>query len=78
MDTNPHSLSANGWLEDTSKVQKYVMSDEDYDRRDDTYRKHKEAMRKVRFAYIILHPVLVGGCQDRGKLKPMPPSDRNS
>ena len=38
IDTDPTSLSANGWLEDTSKVEKYVMSEEDYGRRDNTYR----------------------------------------
>lgn len=38
IDTDPTSLSANGWLEDTSKVEKYVMSEEDYAKRDNTYR----------------------------------------
>ena len=42
IDTDPTSVSANGWLEDTSKVAKYVMSDEDYNRRENTYRKFKE------------------------------------
>ncbi|CAL8462895.1 g2429 [Coccomyxa elongata] len=41
IDTNPNSLSARGWLEDTSKVQKYVMSDADYDARENTYRQYK-------------------------------------
>ncbi|PRW56915.1 tubulin folding cofactor B [Chlorella sorokiniana] len=43
IDTDPTSLSANGWLEDVSKVDKYVMSDEAYAARDNTYRKYKEA-----------------------------------
>ena len=47
-DTNPHSLSAHGWLEDTRKVAKYVMSDEDYARRENTYRAYKEQRRKAR------------------------------
>ena len=34
--------AANGWLEDVSKVEKYVMSDEQYAARDNTYRKYKE------------------------------------
>jgi hypothetical protein len=38
IDQDPTSLSANGWLEDTSKVEKYVMSEEDYNKRDNTYR----------------------------------------
>ncbi len=38
-----------GWLEDVSKVEKYVMSDADYDAREDTYRKFKEErLREVR------------------------------
>ncbi|KAK9843543.1 hypothetical protein WJX81_008120 [Elliptochloris bilobata] len=45
-DTNPHSLSAHGWLEDTRKVVKYVMSDEDYARRENTYRSYKERRRQ--------------------------------
>mmetsp|Transcript_14739 Transcript_14739/g.44518 ORF Transcript_14739/g.44518 Transcript_14739/m.44518 type:complete len:279 (+) Transcript_14739:360-1196(+) len=46
IDTDPHSLSANGWLEDVSKVQKYEMSDEDYAQRENTYRKFKEQKLK--------------------------------
>ena len=36
-------VAANGWLEDTGKVEKYVMSEEAYAARDNTYRKFKEA-----------------------------------
>ncbi len=46
-DLNPHSLSANGWLEDVSKVEKYVMSDEEYNKRANTVRAHKQMKRKV-------------------------------
>lgn len=42
IDTDPTSMSANGWLEDVSKVEKYMMSDEDYNARADTFRKYKE------------------------------------
>lgn len=38
IDTDPTSASANGWLEDTSKVAKYMMSDADYSKREGTYR----------------------------------------
>ncbi len=48
IDTDPLSLSANGWLEDTSKVQKYEMSDQAYAERENTYRKFKEQRLKVR------------------------------
>jgi tubulin-folding cofactor B len=41
VDNDPQSLSANGWLEDVSKVKKYEMSDEDYEKRESTYRKWK-------------------------------------
>ena len=47
IDTDPLSASANGWLEDTSKVQKYEMSDEAYDQRENTYRKFKEQKLQV-------------------------------
>lgn len=42
IDTDPMSASANGWLEDTSKVEKYMMSDDDYNKRENTYRKFKQ------------------------------------
>ncbi len=32
VDTDPHSLSRDGGLDDLSQVQKYRMSDEDYDK----------------------------------------------
>lgn len=54
-DTNPHSLSAHGWLEDTRKVAKYVMSDADYARRENTYRAYKEQRRKARLRAGLLH-----------------------
>lgn len=41
IDTDPTSASANGWLEDVSKVEKYMMSDAEYDKRENTYRKFK-------------------------------------
>ena len=34
LDTNPHSLSANGWLEDVSLVKKYEISEEAYNKRE--------------------------------------------
>lgn len=66
IDTNPNSLSARGWLEDTSKVQKYVMSDADYNARENTYRKYKEQKLKVRVncpQYTCQTPLPTGTCR---------------
>jgi hypothetical protein len=41
VDTDPTSSSAGGWLEDTSLVDKYKMSDEDYGKREESYRNFK-------------------------------------
>lgn len=46
IDEDPYSASANGWLEDTSLVPKYVMPDDVYDKKENTYRKFKAKMRK--------------------------------
>jgi len=40
-DLDPHSLSANGGLEDVSLVKKYEISEEDYNKREDNFRKWK-------------------------------------
>lgn len=42
IDVDTNSMSANGWLEDVSKVNKYMMSDEDYEAREGTYRQWKK------------------------------------
>lgn len=41
VDTDPNSLSKNGGLEDVTQVEKYKMSDADYDKREKSYRKFK-------------------------------------
>lgn len=46
VDSDPTSASAGGWLEDTSLVQKYKMSDEDYSKRENTYKKWKDGKIK--------------------------------
>merc|ERR1719231_256998 len=43
-DTDPYSGAKGGALEDVSLVKKYEMSDEDYDKRDNTYRAYKKKM----------------------------------
>ena len=50
IDTDPTSLSAGGWLEDVSKVEKYEISDEAYNLRENTYRKFKEKKLQVRLS----------------------------
>eukprot|EP00284_Hemiselmis_tepida_P017663 CAMPEP_0174928184 /NCGR_PEP_ID=MMETSP1355-20121228/22777_1 /TAXON_ID=464990 /ORGANISM="Hemiselmis tepida, Strain CCMP443" /LENGTH=309 /DNA_ID=CAMNT_0016174329 /DNA_START=43 /DNA_END=972 /DNA_ORIENTATION=- len=41
VDLDPHSMSAGGWLEDTSLVKKYEISEEAYAQRENTYRNFK-------------------------------------
>ena len=48
IDTDPMSVSANGWLEDLSKVEKYVMSDEAYEKREGTYRQWARKKKRRR------------------------------
>jgi len=43
VDLDPNSASAGGWLEDTSLVTKYEISEEAYNARADSYRKFKAA-----------------------------------
>mmetsp|Transcript_16452 Transcript_16452/g.35632 ORF Transcript_16452/g.35632 Transcript_16452/m.35632 type:complete len:285 (+) Transcript_16452:1-855(+) len=42
VDLDPTSITTGGQLENLSLVEKYVMSEEDYNKRDNTYRKYKE------------------------------------
>ncbi|CAL1385156.1 unnamed protein product [Linum trigynum] len=44
IDLDPSSVTSGGWLEDTSLVEKYTISDESYDKLDGTFRKFKEKM----------------------------------
>jgi tubulin-folding cofactor B len=46
IDTNPYSMSAGGGLEDTTLVKKYVMSDEEYNKRKNTMRSYKREQLK--------------------------------
>jgi tubulin-folding cofactor B len=43
-DMDPYSFSKNGGLEDTSQVEKYMMSEEDYEARPGTLRAYKKMM----------------------------------
>lgn len=44
IDTDPSSILAGGWMDDTSNVEKYTISDEAYDKRDGTFKKFKEQL----------------------------------
>ncbi|XP_057999949.1 tubulin-folding cofactor B isoform X2 [Hevea brasiliensis] len=44
IDLDPSSVTSGGWLEDTSLVEKYTISEEDYDKRSGTFRKFKEKL----------------------------------
>lgn len=47
VDTDPHSLSAHGALENVENVEKYVISDEAYNKRANTYRAFRDEKRKT-------------------------------
>lgn len=44
VDLDPASVTSGGWLEDTSLVEKYEISEESYNKRGDTFRKYREKL----------------------------------
>ncbi|PQQ21628.1 hypothetical protein Pyn_15071 [Prunus yedoensis var. nudiflora] len=44
IDLDPSSVTSGGWLEDTSLVEKYTISQEAYEKRDGTFRKFKDKL----------------------------------
>ncbi|CAL0299317.1 unnamed protein product [Lupinus luteus] len=44
LDLDPSSVTSGGWLEDTSLVEKYKISDEAYNKLEGTFRKYKEKL----------------------------------
>lgn len=44
LDTDPFSLSRDGGLDDVSRIEKYRMSEDDYEKRGNTYRSFKKTM----------------------------------
>ncbi|CAI5506597.1 unnamed protein product [Closterium sp. Naga37s-1] len=48
IDTDPTSAAASGWLDDTSLVEKYTISEEDYEKRDDSVRRFKQQLYTAR------------------------------
>ncbi|GAX82242.1 hypothetical protein CEUSTIGMA_g9670.t1 [Chlamydomonas eustigma] len=45
IDLDPHSLVNQGWLDDISQIKKYVMSEADYNKRENTFRKFRQQQR---------------------------------
>ncbi|XP_044499525.1 tubulin-folding cofactor B-like isoform X2 [Mangifera indica] len=45
IDLDPASVTSGGWLEDTSLVEKYTIPEDEYCKRDGTFRKFKEKMQ---------------------------------
>ncbi|KAL5730151.1 hypothetical protein ACHQM5_003009 [Ranunculus cassubicifolius] len=52
MDLDPSSVTSGGWLDNTSLVEKYTISDEAYDKLDGTFRKYKEKLA-AQYPYIL-------------------------
>ncbi|XVE95457.1 hypothetical protein REPUB_Repub02eG0099200 [Reevesia pubescens] len=44
IDLDPSSVTSGGWLEDTSLIEKYSISEDEYNKRSGTFRKFKEKM----------------------------------
>ncbi|CAI8602088.1 unnamed protein product [Vicia faba] len=44
VDLDPASVTSGGWLEDTSLVEKFEISEQAYNKRGDTFRKYKEKL----------------------------------
>ncbi|KAL6185713.1 hypothetical protein ACLB2K_041840 [Fragaria x ananassa] len=44
IDLDPSSVTSGGWLEDTSLVEKYTISQEAYEKRDGTFKKFKDKL----------------------------------
>ncbi|KAK5836785.1 hypothetical protein PVK06_012586 [Gossypium arboreum] len=60
IDLDPSSVTSGGWLEDTSLVEKYSISEDEYNKRSGTFRKFKEQManpsafrNKISISYFI-------------------------
>lgn len=51
VDLDPSSLTSGGWLEDTSLVDKYKMSDEAYDKLDSKFESFSQSMGLFRLCF---------------------------
>jgi len=66
-DLDPHSLAANGGLEDVSLVKKYEISDEDYNKRDDNFRKWRSQKKAADPTWSMAKEVKMN--QDKQRMK---------
>lgn len=79
-DLDPHSLAAGGGLEDVSLVQKYEISEEDYNKRENNFRKWKEQKKAADPNWTFKREIQAA--QDRQRMKadpnyvPEPPKEK--
>ena len=71
-DLDPHSLAANGGLEDVSLVKKYEISDDDYNKRDDNFRKWRAQKKAADPTWSMAKEVKMN--QDKKRMEKDPPS----
>jgi len=64
VDLDPSSVTSGGWLEDTSLVEKYTISDEAYDKLGTNFRKFKEKM-------VLKNPILDDKKQSDNQMEEM-------
>jgi len=69
-DLDPHSLAANGGLEDVSLVKKYEISEDDYNKREDNFRKWKEQKKAADPTWSIAKEVKMN--QDKKRMEKDP------
>ncbi|GBG79921.1 hypothetical protein CBR_g30186 [Chara braunii] len=77
IDHNPNSLHVGGGFEDLSQVEKYVMSEEDYEKRSESYRKFKKTMMANDPTWTIGKYMAVKSGQDVPQLPDGPVIDEN-
>lgn len=61
VDHDPYSLSRDGGLDDVSRIEKYHMTEDDYDKRENTYRAWKRKMQEADPSWKPPHLAKAGG-----------------
>lgn len=75
VDDDPFSTAKGGALEDVSLVDKYVMSDEDYDKRENTYRAYKKKMLEKDPNWVPVHVAKARAAAAGEKKLPQAPAE---